>query len=254
MPSAAEVRAILAAMPHTSALRLASSLAPAGTAVATGLAEVEALLGGGLPRGRVAELVGPASAGRTGLALAVATAATQRGEVVAWVDLEDALDPPSLAAAGADLARVLWVRPTTVLEGLQAADAVLAAGGFGLVVVDFGDGPAGPAPTGRESPFGDFDASSARTSGVRGRRSTGSAAAWTRLAHRAERAGTTVLVSATREVAGAHATVALALTRQDAVMAGRPALLERIDTRVSLTRCRFAPPGTETVLPLAATI
>jgi len=222
---------ILAAMPQASALRLASSLASAGTAVATGLPEVDALLGGGLPRGRLTELVGPASAGRTGLALAIAAAATRRGEVVAWIDLEDALDPPSLAAAAVDLARVLWVRPTTVLEGLKAADAVLDAGGFGLVVVDFGE---------------------RRPSGPRGRKSAGSDAAWTRLAHRAERAGTTVLVSAAREVAGAHATVALALTRQEVVMAGRPALLERIEARVSLARCRFAPPGTETVLPLAA--
>lgn len=239
---------ILAAMPQASALRLASSLASAGTAVATGLPEVDALLGGGLPRGRLTELVGPASAGRTGLALAIAAAATRRGEVVAWIDLEDALDPPSLAAAAVDLARVLWVRPTTVLEGLKAADAVLDAGGFALVVVDFGDGPGGrlarTAPsTGRET---------VRTPGPRGRRSAGSDAAWTRLAHRAERAGTTVLVSAAREVAGTHATVALALTRQEVVMAGRPALLERIDARVSLSRCRFASPGTETVLPLAA--
>lgn len=231
MPSAARVREILAGLPETSALRLASSLAVPGTAVATGLAEVDALLGGGLPRGRIAALVGPASAGRTGLALAIAAAATRRGEVVAWIDLEDALDPPSLAAADADLGRVLWVRPPTVLEGLKAADAVLDAGGFGIVVVDFGSGPAeGRRPRGR----------------------TGSDAAWTRLAHRAERAGTTVLVSAVREVAGAHATVALALARQQAVIAGRPALLERIDARVSVARCRFAPPGAEAVLPLAA--
>jgi RecA/RadA recombinase len=226
---------ILAAIPQ---VRLASSLAPAGIAVATGLAEVDALLGGGLPRGRLAEMLGPVSAGRTGLALAALAAATRRGEVTAWIDLEDALDPPSLEAAGADLSRVLWVRPKTVMDGLKAADAVLDAGGFSLVVVDFGDGPAG-----RLARTGPFE--------KKGRR-TGSDSAWTRLAHRAERAGTTVLVSAAREVAGTHATVALTVARCDAVMAGRPALLERIDARVSLARCRFAPPGTETVLPLAA--
>ncbi len=242
---------ILAAIPQ---VRLASSLAPAATAVATALPEVDALLGGGLPRGRLTELVGPASAGRTGLALAIAAAATRRGEVVAWVDLEDALDPPSLAAAEVDLARVLWVRPTTVLEGLKAADAILDAGGFALVVVDFGDGPfhAGAQPPRLRARAAVSSPLERRTSRSRGRRSAGSDAAWTRLAHRAERAGTTVLVSAAREVAGAHATVALALTRQEVVMAGRPALLERIEARVSLSRCRFASPGTETVLPLAA--
>jgi len=232
MPSAAQ---ILATLPETSALRLASSLATPGAAIVTGLTEVDALLGGGLPRGRIAELVGPSSAGRTGLAIAIAAAATRRGEVIAWIDIEDALDPPSLEAADADLTRVLWVRPPSPIAGLKAADAVLDAGGFTLVVLDWGEGEdASDRPARRRAP------------------KRGSDAAWTRLAHRAERSGTTVLVSGPTEIAGTHATVALAVARKDAVLSGRPALLERIDARVSLARCRFRPPGAQTELSLVA--
>lgn len=277
MPSAAQ---ILAALPEASAVRLASTLAPPGAAVGTGLPEIDALLGGGLPRGRIAEIVGAASAGRTGFVLAIAAAATIRGEVIAWIDLEDALDPSSLEAAGADLARVLWVRPPTALDGLKAADAVLDAGGFGLVVVDFGDSAAvrRRAPGGRESSgragrgdraHGDgFTPPQCATSrgGQAQRRRAGGAtagargaaptalndASWTRLGHRAERSGTTVLVSTPTELAGTHATVALAVARCKAVLAGCPALLESIESRVSLARCRFRPPGAEAELSLVA--
>jgi len=234
MPSAAQ---ILATLPETSALRLASSLAPPGMAVGTGIAELDAVLGGGLPRGRIAELVGPHSAGRTGLALAIAASATRRGEVIAWIDVEDALDPPSFEAAEADLARVLWVRPSSVIEAFKAADAVLDAGGFSLVVLDFGDA--------RESSRG-------RPTSWRARQKRGGDAAWTRLLHRAERSSTTVLVSGPAEIAGAHATVALAVVRERAVLAGCPALLERIDARVRLARCRFRPPGADAPVSLVA--
>src|SRR5687768_6124267 len=77
----------------------------------TGLPDVDRLLGGGFPRGAVSEIAGPPSSGRTSLAFALLARATARGEVVALVDAGDALDPPSAAAAGIDLARLLWVRP-----------------------------------------------------------------------------------------------------------------------------------------------
>src|SRR5262249_35704448 len=91
---------------------------------------------GGLPRGRMTELVGPRSAGRTGLACAVAAGATRAGEAIAWIDPEDALDPAAAAAAGIVLERTLWGRPRRGVDAYRAAAIVLAAGGFGLVVVD----------------------------------------------------------------------------------------------------------------------
>ena len=67
-------------------------------------------LTGGLPRGCLTEICGPASSGRTTVLLAALAAATRRGEFCAVVDASDALDPQSAAAAGVELERLLWVR------------------------------------------------------------------------------------------------------------------------------------------------
>jgi len=76
----------------------------------SGIAELDAVLGGGFPRGSLVELCGPASSGRTGLAFSLLAQATSRQEACAFVDVSDSLDPVSLAAAGVDLPRLLWVR------------------------------------------------------------------------------------------------------------------------------------------------
>ena len=106
--------------------------------IATGVAALDALLGGGWPQGKVGELVGPASSGRSAAAAAAVAAATARGEVTAWLDPADAFDPASMAAAGVDLERVLWVRPRGVGEAVRAAELVLGTGGFTVVVLDLG--------------------------------------------------------------------------------------------------------------------
>ena len=67
-------------------------------------------LAGGLPRGQVSEVVGPASSGRTSVAWAALAAATRRGESVALVDTFDRFDPPTAHACGIDLSRLLWIR------------------------------------------------------------------------------------------------------------------------------------------------
>jgi recombination protein RecA len=74
-----------------------------------GITPIDALIGGGIVRGRISEIIGDASAGKTTLAAAFAAAATGRGEVVAWLDTDGSFDPASTAAAGVDLARLLWV-------------------------------------------------------------------------------------------------------------------------------------------------
>jgi hypothetical protein len=102
----------------------------------TGLAEVDRLLGGGFPRGAVSEIAGPPSSGRTSLAFALLARATAHGEVVAVVDAGDALDPPSAAAAGVDLSRLLWVRPPDVSAALRGTSHLLAARGFAALVLD----------------------------------------------------------------------------------------------------------------------
>lgn len=76
----------------------------------SGVAELDAVLGGGFPRGSLVELCGPASSGRTSLACSLLATATERQEACAFVDVADSLDPVSLAAAGVELARLLWIR------------------------------------------------------------------------------------------------------------------------------------------------
>ena len=82
---------------------------PAPEMVTSGIPALDALTGG-LPRGCLTEICGPASSGRTTVLLAALAAATRRGEYCAVIDASDALDPHSLAAAGIDLDHLLWVR------------------------------------------------------------------------------------------------------------------------------------------------
>ena len=77
--------------------------------ISSGIPAVDRLTGG-LPRGCLTEICGPVSSGRTTVLLATLAAATRRGEYCAVIDASDALDPSSLAAAGVDLNRLLWVR------------------------------------------------------------------------------------------------------------------------------------------------
>ncbi len=82
---------------------------PAPEMVTSGIPALDALTGG-LPRGCLTEICGPASSGRTTVLLAALAAATRRGEYCAVIDASDALDPQSLAAAGVDFDHLLWVR------------------------------------------------------------------------------------------------------------------------------------------------
>jgi hypothetical protein len=142
---------------------------PAPEMVPSGIREIDELTGG-LPRGCLTEVCGPASSGRTSLLLAALAAATRREEVCALVDAGDAFDPLSAAAAGVELGRLLWVRcdakksfspqrhrgaeknfsfapesrrewESRIEQVLKATDLLLQSGGFGLVAIDLGDVP-----------------------------------------------------------------------------------------------------------------
>src|SRR5215469_5953853 len=76
----------------------------------SGITELDDVLGGGFPRGSLVELCSPASSGRTSLAFSLLAQATERQEACAFVDVLDSLDMMSLAAAGVDLPRLLWIR------------------------------------------------------------------------------------------------------------------------------------------------
>jgi len=120
---------------------------------ASGIAAIDTLLGGGLPVGAISELVGPECSGRTTLANSFLAHCTTQGQVCAWVDASNALDPESLAASGVTLSRLLWVRCTgaplatgrrtqkiwTHLDqALRSTDLLLQVGGFAALVLDLG--------------------------------------------------------------------------------------------------------------------
>jgi recombination protein RecA len=92
----------------------------------SGVAELDALLGGGIPRGGITEITGSSSTGKTTLALSLLARLTAKGGVCAWVDVQDALDPETAAAHGVCLERLLWLRVTGA-----AMEAPLAAISFG---------------------------------------------------------------------------------------------------------------------------
>jgi recombination protein RecA len=111
MPSAAALRLQIET---ALARRIPSALTPAPKVIRpvapTGVPSVDTLLEGGLPVGAITEMVGPESSGRTSLALSFVAGLTRQGHVGAWIDVSNMLDPESAAAAGIDLARLLWVR------------------------------------------------------------------------------------------------------------------------------------------------
>ena len=146
----ATARAELEALLRTRKLDVTLTAAAAWPAdedrvAATGWPDLDDPLGGGMRRGHLSEIVGERSAGCTTLWLAMAAAATARGEVVACIDTHDRFDPMSAEAAGVDLSRLLWVRESGQADrALKAMNLVLQAGGFGLVAFDLSDlrGPA----------------------------------------------------------------------------------------------------------------
>ncbi|HKP46004.1 MAG TPA: hypothetical protein VJT50_05340 [Pyrinomonadaceae bacterium] len=108
--------------------------------IASSVAEIDALAGGGLPRGAITEIFGSASSGRTSLMLSTLATATGNEEVCAIVDMNNALDPESANKTNVNLERLLWVRCDNQLEhAFKATDLLLQGGGFGIVVLDLGD-------------------------------------------------------------------------------------------------------------------
>src|SRR5271165_5378945 len=170
------------ALPKLAELTSASRLGirPAPEMVSSGIPEMDAFTGG-LPRGCLAEICGPASSGRTSMLVAALAAFTQREEVCALVDATDAFNP--ISATGVNFERLLWVRCgpchaersgsfakrssrkveasieqsrsgplgppdskrndnyRTIEQALRATDLLLQSGGFGLVAIDLGDVP-----------------------------------------------------------------------------------------------------------------
>ena len=106
-------------------------------AVSTGSLGIDMALGiGGLPRGRVVEIFGPESSGKTTLALHVAAEIQKLGGVAAFVDAEHAMDPTYARHLGVDMEQLLISQPDTGEQALEIVDMLVRSGAVELVVVD----------------------------------------------------------------------------------------------------------------------
>ncbi|MFP4244335.1 MAG: recombinase RecA [Ectothiorhodospira sp.] len=106
-------------------------------AISTGSLALDIALGvGGLPRGRVVEIFGPESSGKTTLTLQVIAECQKQGGTAAFVDAEHALDPTYAQALGVDVENLLVSQPDTGEQALEIADMLVRSGAVDVVVVD----------------------------------------------------------------------------------------------------------------------
>ena len=106
-------------------------------AIPTGSLALDAALGiGGVPKGRIIEIYGPESSGKTTLALHILAESQKRGGEVAFVDAEHALDPVYASALGVDIDNLLISQPDTGEQALEITDALVRSGAVDAVVVD----------------------------------------------------------------------------------------------------------------------
>lgn len=196
--------------------------------ISTTLEPIDALLGGGLQRGKMIELVARRAAGRFSVAMAALVSATTMGEAAALIDLGNHFDPQLADADGVDLRRLLWIRPHTMKQAVMAAEMITVAG-FQLVVIDVGLHP------------------------LRGRRPPD--AAWVRLARSAEAHGAAMLVSSPYPLTGTMSEAVVVGSGTRATWLGRgtaPRLLAGLRTKFTLDKHRHLRPGGAESLELRA--
>ena len=112
---------------------------PGTEIMATGIASVDAIIGG-LPRGAITEVFGAPSSGRTSFMLSILAHAAVHREVCALIDTNDVFDPLTAEEGQLDLDQLLWIRCAANVEhAFKATDLLLQGGGFGLVLLDLGD-------------------------------------------------------------------------------------------------------------------
>jgi recombination protein RecA len=106
-------------------------------AIPTGALSLDLALGiGGLPRGRVVEIYGPESSGKSTLALHAVAEAQRNGGICAYIDAEHAMDPVYAKAIGVDIDELLISQPDTGEQGLEIADMLIRSGAIDIVVID----------------------------------------------------------------------------------------------------------------------
>ena len=120
-----------------SIMRLGENTGIVVESIPTGSLSLDIALGiGGVPKGRIIEIYGPESSGKTTLALHIVAEAQKRGGEVAFIDAEHALDPTYARALGVDIDSMLISQPDTGEQGLEICEALVRSGALDVVVVD----------------------------------------------------------------------------------------------------------------------
>ncbi|CAN5564697.1 recombinase RecA [soil metagenome] len=120
-----------------SVMRMGEKGSMAIEAIQTGAMALDVALGvGGLPRGRIVEIFGPESSGKSTLAMHVVAEAQRNGGICAYVDAEHAMDPVYAAAIGVDIDQLLISQPDTGEQALEIADMLVRSGALDVVVID----------------------------------------------------------------------------------------------------------------------
>ncbi len=118
-------------------MRLGDDIPVNVEAIPTGSLSLDLALGvGGVPRGRIVEIYGPESSGKTTLALHVLASAQKQGGEVAFIDVEHALDPSYARALGVDIDTLLVSQPDTGEQALEIAEQLIRSGALDCVVID----------------------------------------------------------------------------------------------------------------------
>jgi recombination protein RecA len=105
--------------------------------IPSGSLALDAALGvGGYPRGRIVEVYGPESSGKTTVALHAVAEVQKRGGTAAYIDAENAMDPAYAEALGVDVDSLILSQPNTGEEGLQIADTLISSGAIDILIVD----------------------------------------------------------------------------------------------------------------------
>ena len=120
-----------------SVMRLGDESRPPVSVIPTGSVALDVALGvGGLPRGRIVEVYGPESSGKTTVALHAVASAQRAGGNAAFIDAEHALDPVYAKALGVDIDNLLVSQPDTGEQALEITDMLVRSGGLDIIVID----------------------------------------------------------------------------------------------------------------------
>ena len=118
-------------------MKLGEATSMAIDVISTGSIGLDIAVGiGGLPKGRIIEVYGPESSGKTTVALHTVAEAQKQGGIAAFIDAEHALDPVYAKALGVDIDNLIISQPDTGEQALEIAEALIRSGAIDIIVVD----------------------------------------------------------------------------------------------------------------------